>query len=95
MATVLRMDALTDLPKVDPEVTTFGQALSRLLEATGFATQLVRAPSVASWFACSDGSRFRLGDAVLHAERIGEASALLDAAEPLLTALEATLVLAL
>ncbi|MBB5710911.1 FliM/FliN family flagellar motor switch protein [Sphingomonas xinjiangensis] len=95
MATALRMNALVGLPKVDPEVSAFGQAISRLLEASGFTTQLVPAPGIGPWFSCLDGSRFRLAEAMLHPERIAEASALLDTAEPLLSAVESTLGLAL
>ncbi|MGN7997531.1 FliM/FliN family flagellar motor C-terminal domain-containing protein [Sphingomonas sp. 22176] len=90
MATMLRLDAL-DLPRVDPARDALAGAVARLLEHAGFAVEIIAAPPRGSWFRCADGSLFRPGGAVLHPERIAEAAAALDDAEPLLLALEQAL----
>jgi flagellar motor switch/type III secretory pathway protein FliN len=87
MATLLRLDAL-DLPRVDPARDALAGAVARLLEHAGFAVEIVATPARGSWFRCADGTRFRPGGAVLHPERIAEAAEALDAAEPMLRALE-------
>lgn len=90
MATMLHLDAL-DLPRVDPARDALAGAVARMLENAGFAVEIVAAPPRGSWFRCADGSQFRTGRAVLHPERIAEAAAALDDAEPMLLALEQVL----
>lgn len=90
MATALRLDAL-DLPQVDPAQHALTAAVARLLEQAGFAVDILAAPPRGSWFRCADGTCYRPGGAALHPERIAEAAAALDAAEPLLVALEQVL----
>ncbi|WP_066722159.1 FliM/FliN family flagellar motor switch protein [Sphingomonas pituitosa] len=90
MATAFRLDAL-DLPRIDPAQDALAGAVARLLEHAGFAVDILAAPPRGSWFACADGVQFRPGDAALHPERVAEAAAVLDAAEPLLLALEQAL----
>lgn len=90
MATMLRLDAL-DLPRVDPARDALAGAVARLLEHAGFAVEIVAAPPRGSWFRCADGTRFRPGGSLLHPERIVEAAAALDDAEPMLLALEQVL----
>ncbi|NLS25182.1 hypothetical protein S2M10_01450 [Sphingomonas sp. S2M10] len=90
MATMLRLDAL-DLPRVDPARDALAGAVARLLEHAGFAVEIVAAPPRGSWFRCADGTQFRPGGPTLHPERIVEAAAALDDAEPMLLALEQVL----
>ncbi len=90
MATAFRLDAL-DLPRIDPAQDALAGAVARLLEHAGFAVDILAAPPRGSWFACADGVQFRPGAAALHPERVAEAAAVLDAAEPLLLALEQAL----
>lgn len=94
------LDALTELPAVDPDAAALGQALCTLIGGVGLDAAIVHRPQAAPWFVTADGLRFTLlrheGRRVLLDERrVGDAVALLDQAEPVLSALEAALELPL
>lgn len=94
------LDALTELPAVDPDAAALGQALCTLIGSVGLDAAVVHQPQAARWFVTADGLRFTLlrheGRRVLLDEgRVGDAVALLDQAEPVLAALEAALELPL
>ncbi|PSJ43490.1 FliM/FliN family flagellar motor switch protein [Allosphingosinicella deserti] len=96
MATMLRVDALGALPRLDPAASALGDAVVALLEAQGLDTMIVRAAAPGAWFGCSDHVRFRLsGGLVLDPARIGDAMNILDDADPLLVRLEQILGLSL
>lgn len=90
MATTLCLDAL-DLPRVDPARDSLAGAVARLLEQAGFAVDILAAPPRGTWFRCAGGVYVRPGGTALHPERVVEAAAALDTAEPLLLALEQAL----
>ncbi|MBO9623400.1 MAG: FliM/FliN family flagellar motor switch protein [Sphingomonas sp.] len=92
MATVLRPEALHALPRVAPGSAALAEALVALLEADGIGASIVRDAPAGPWFACPDGVRFRVpGGPALAPERVGDAVALLDRADPLLMRIERAL----
>ncbi len=96
MATALRLDGLTRLRRLDSEATELARRVGGLLEAGGLTVSVLHTVSAGFWFSCSDGVLFRLRSSPpLHEERVAEAVAALDSAEPLLAAAEQALGLAL
>jgi flagellar motor switch/type III secretory pathway protein FliN len=96
MATALRLDALSSLPRVEPGMAALAEALIALMEADGIDAAIVQDAPAGPWFLCSDGVRFRAaGGPPLSAERVGDAIALLDRADPLLARVETALGIAL
>ncbi|MGK6318092.1 FliM/FliN family flagellar motor C-terminal domain-containing protein [Sphingomonas sp. DT-204] len=94
------LDALTELPAVDPDAAALGQVLCTLIGSADLDAAVVRRPQAAHWFVTADGLRFTLlrcegRRALLDEARVGDAVALLDRAEPVLAALEAALELPL
>ncbi|MGK6354131.1 FliM/FliN family flagellar motor switch protein [Sphingomonas sp. DT-207] len=96
MATALRLDALSSLPRVEAEVAALAEALIALMEADGIDATIVQSAPAGPWFICSGGVRFRVaGGPPLSPERVGDAITLLDRADPLLARVEAALGIAL
>lgn len=96
MATMIRLDGLTGLRRVDPDKAALGAVLADLIEAAECDAALIHAPAPGACFACEDGVHFRIeGGAPLAEDRVSDAVALLDRAEPVLDLLERTLAIAL
>lgn len=96
MATAIRLGALSSLPRLEPSTAALAEALIALLEAEGINTGIVGDSPSGPWFACPGGVRFRVADGPpLSPERVGDAIALLDRADPLLARVEAALGIAL
>lgn len=96
MATALRLDALTGLPRIDADAAALAESLIALFEDDGIGASIEKDSPPGPWFVCAGGVRFRVtGGPPLSPERIGDAIALLDRADPLLARVEAVLGIAL
>lgn len=100
MSDAPELAALSALPRVDPDSDARLASLCRLLTAAGVAAHVEAQPMEGAWFAAADGVRFRVDrideqHVVLAPDRVGEAVAALDAADPLLRAAEGALGIAL
>jgi len=96
MATAMPLDGLTRLRRLDPEAAALAGAVAALLAADALVPAVVHAEAPGPWFACDDGILFRIeGPVPLDDTRVGDAVALLDRADPLLTRLERALGLSL
>lgn len=93
-------EGLTALPKVDPDAADLTRTLCALFGDAGLGASVVHKLPTGLWFAAAAGVRFQIaaceGHApLLAADRVGDAVALLDAVDPLLTTVETALAVSL